>query len=202
MPPVVVEREVVYVERQRRRAWPWVLGVLGALVLCCCGAGGFVINHLGGQYPAQVHVTNEVAGLTKTKNGAYQLAAAAVQAQIRSQPGVEGSEVAVLEDAAHPAQGVIFLSATRLIWDPKAELDNSIRLMDTDLRNPTTFDPGPMGGYLKCADSTDSNDNKPVVVCAWIDHGSLGIGIFYGNRPMPECAKKLLDIRAAVLKRG
>lgn len=200
MPPVVVEREIIYIERPRRRKWPWVLGALALIMLCCCGSCYGVVNELGGEYPASLHVPQDVAGLERTTNGVYAAAAAVAQGQIQASGGVETAAVAVLEDPKRPDQPVIFVGGTRLIWDPSGDLNKVITQMGTDLSGTKNFPAGSQGGTLKCANAKD-NERKPVVVCAWIDHGSLGIGIFYGNRPMAECAQMLVAIRAGVLSR-
>jgi hypothetical protein len=41
-----------------------------------------------------------------------------------------------------------------------------------------------------------------VTACGWTDHGSVGVGLFGGGRPMDDCAAKFREIRDAVLTRN
>ena len=152
--------------------WPWVLG-FWMIVLCCCGTGGFIIAHLGGQYPRKSTSPTRSPASPDQERG---VPAAVVRRRSARSPASRALRVAVLEDAANPDQGVIFPSATRLIWDPKAELDNAVRLLDSDVRNPHDYPAGALEGHF--ARRRPTTRAVSVVVCAWIDHGSLGIGIF------------------------
>ena len=58
------------------------------------------------------------------------------------------------------------------------------------IHNVTDY--GHLGGHQKCA-NTEDDDKVPVVICAWADYGSIGLGIFYGTRgrwtpARPSCA--------------
>ena len=53
-----------------------------------------------------------------------------------------------------------------------------------------------------CGAGRASDDGQPVVVCAWIDHGSIGLGIFYGGRDQADSAALFIAIRQEILYRG
>jgi hypothetical protein len=86
------------------------------------------------------------------------------------------------------------------VWNPAGDLDNAIRGQGKNLANVTPFPAGKQGGYLKCADGKDDK-GKPVVICAWVDHGSVGLSLCYGQRPMPECAAFLRELREEIIVR-
>lgn len=65
VPPPEPEPRVVYAERPRRRRWPWVLGVLTALSLGCCGVLAAVTAPMREQWPVRAQIGGEVAGLVR-----------------------------------------------------------------------------------------------------------------------------------------
>lgn len=84
MPHVVVEREIVYVEKPRRRKWPWVLAVLVLLLLCCCGSCYGAVQQFGGAYPASVSVPPDVGDRQPTDYDGRSSSCAAGAAACRS----------------------------------------------------------------------------------------------------------------------
>ena len=67
------------------------------------------------------------------------------------------------------------------------------------LRNLTDY--GRLGVILKCG-NTEDDQARAVIICAWIDHGSIGLGVYYGTWTMDASANLLRDLRAAVVRRG
>jgi hypothetical protein len=57
---------------------------------------------------------------------------------------------------------------------------------------------GPLGGQERCG--SGRLDGRAVSVCAWADHGSLGVGLFAG-RSIEGSSPMLQDIRAAIIQR-
>lgn len=152
------------------------------------------------QYPATLTVPRggELAGLTVLPESAD--ATDSLEREISRQ--VTASDVAafVLRDPAAPDGRVLVAVATGFILTPARDLTRAMRDLTKGSR-VGDLPPGPLGGHLRCGGLTDE-DGELVVVCAWIDHGSIGIGLFGGGRPMDECAAKLSEIREAVLTRG
>jgi hypothetical protein len=189
---------VIVIERPRRRRWPWILGSIAALSLMCCFAALVVWTPIGREYPAYLELSDDVAGLTRSDDPDYRLASAELVAKMYREENVDDAVATVLTDAK--GRVVLLVGATRLIWNPSGALDRAIRgVADRDLRELTAF--SDLGGHITCANTVDDKD-QPLVVCAWIDHGSIGLGFYYGSWTMKDCATSLRDIREAVVRRG
>jgi hypothetical protein len=191
---------VIVVERPRRRRWPWVLGVIAAVSLLCCVGAVIVWTPIGKEYPAYLEVGDRVAGLDKVDNPDFRVASAEMVASMYRDHGVDDAVAAILTDPKASGRTVILIGATKLFLNPAADLNKAIAgAAGNPLTNVTEYPDLP--GHLTCADTVD-DQRQPVVVCAWIDHGSIGLGIYYGRWTMRDCATKLRDIRAAVVRRG
>jgi hypothetical protein len=189
---------VIVIERPRRRRWPWVLGSIAALSVMCCAAALVVWTPIGREYPAYLELGDDVAGLTRTDNPDYRLAAAELEAKMYREENVDDAVATVLTDPK--GRVVILVGATRLIWNPSGALDQAIRsVADRELRDLTEYPD--LGGNITCANTVD-DEHQPLVVCAWIDYGSIGLGFYYGSWTMKDCATSLRDIRAAIVRRG
>jgi hypothetical protein len=197
-PPVAI----VYVERIRRRRWPWVLGGLLMVTLLCCGAGGAWFAPIGAQWPAHIAVGARAGGYIKDTGIATSIVADQVTLHMDAQLPIEGAAAARLTDPAHAGRYILFLGATRLITDPAGELNAAIASSRTSmgLTEVTPYDPGRLGGEVRCAHGRDNRDTA-IVVCAWIDHGSEAVAAFYGSWSLDESATAFEAIRADVLTR-
>jgi hypothetical protein len=193
--------QVIFVEVKRKRRWPWVLGIFALLMVLCCGLCGAIVSPLFGQYPSSVATTpSEVGGLKRDDNWVVKLFAAEANYHLQASPYVDGSFANRFEDPKGKDRGVIAFGGTGLIWDPEKTLADTIKGAGQNLWDVGTFPPGKMGGLLKCGDGKD-NDGKNVVFCAWVDHGSMGIGVFYGKRSKEDSANFLRTLREAVIVR-
>jgi len=199
--PIALEPQVIFVERpRRRRRWPWVLAVLAV----CAPIGALVGYDLAApivsQYPARVSVPADgAAGLTVATGEEINRATTELELQIHETVSVDDAFAYVLTDPDAADQQVLFFGATLLILDPKDFITKAMR----DLASASeivSFDPGPLGGLLRCGTHT-LEDGAPAVACAWVDHGSIAVGVFLGGRPMAESATLLREIRADVLIR-
>jgi hypothetical protein len=189
---------VIVIERPRRRRWPWILGSIVGLTVMCCLAALVVWTPIGREYPAYLDVGHDVAGLTRSDNPDHRLASAELVARMYREENVDDAVATVLTDAK--GRVVMLVGATRLIWNPSGELEKAIRsAADRDLRDVTGYPD--LGGHITCANTVDDQD-QPLVVCAWMDHGSIGLGFYYGSWTMKDCATSLRDIRAAIVRRG
>ena len=118
-------------------------------------------------------------------------------------PGFEAVGHAFADNFVDPKaeqRNIITFGATLLVWNPGGDLDNAIKGAGQSISNVQTFPAGRLGGHLKCANGKDDK-NKPVIVCAWIDHGSMGMSVCYGQRPMPQCAAFLQELREKIIVR-
>ncbi len=195
----LVEQQVIFVERPRRRRWPWVVGTLALLTLVCCGAAVALTAPIRAQHPATVTIPDEVAGLRVVTGQDIDRETDRLELEIRQQFEVDEAFARVLEDPDAPERPVYLFGATRLILDPPGDLTKAMR----DIANASeirTYDPGELGGHLRCGNHI-GEDGARAVACAWIDYGSIGVGLFPGGRPMDECAALLSAIRSAVLAR-
>ena len=200
---MVTVPQVVYVERRRRRKWPWVVGALAVVVIACCGVGGAVLAPIGDQWPAHVAIGGTAGGLTKDTNVVASVIADQVAYRMKAELPVEGAFTAKLNDPANGGRWVLLIGATRLIFHPGGELDEAIKQSTKSLQltGVHTEDPGPLGGQIRCAKGRDDR-NTPITVCAWIDHGSEAVGLFYGRWSVDGAAAEFRSIRADVLTRG
>jgi hypothetical protein len=198
--PTALEPQVIFVERRRRRRWPWFVGALASFCVICSLVGWVATGSIRDQYPAHIAIPADgVAGLRVLTGADIDTETNKLERQIRQDQGVDEAFARVLQDPAANDQPVYLFGATKLILDPSGELDKAMR----DLANASNiqkFDPGALGGYLRCG-SFVGDDAKPAVACAWIDYGSIGVAVCPGGRSMDRCKSLLGDIRAAILVR-
>lgn len=201
MPPTDVMPQVVYVEVRRKRRWPWVLGVFALLGVICCGVCVAATAPIRKEYPSQIAaVPDQMAGLRMDDSGLVKLIVDEAEHRIRTEQGVDDAFAAAFADPRAADRKAIVFGATRLLWNPAGDLDKAIQGAGQSLSGITAFPAGRMGGDLKCANGKD-DQGTAVVICAWVDHGSLGIGVFYGGRPMDNCANFLRALREAIIIR-
>jgi hypothetical protein len=171
-----------------------------ALGSVCCVGGLAWWAPISKEYPARLEMTDRVAGFDRDYDPEITRAAEQMVRQMRRDHGVEDAVAAMLTDSGSPARRIIVLGATRFILNPAGELAKAISGVATGRLRDTTSYPE-LGGNLTCANSEDE-ENNPVVICAWVDHGSLGAGIFYGAWTLDASAITLRDIRATIVLRG
>jgi len=203
-PPTGIMPHVVFVQRPRRKRWPWVLGVFGIIAMLCCGSC-FALNAftapIRAQYPARVAaLPQELPGLRRSDDPIVRTIAAAAVERFRWEPYVDDAFAAMYVDPKSRDRQVIVFGATALLLDPGGELDKQVKSAGDTISGVTTYPPGLMGGQLRCANGKDDK-NKPVVLCAWADHGSLGVAMCHGRRPMDECAALLGTLREKIIIR-
>ena len=195
-----VEPYVIVVERPRKRRWPWVVGSLAALMLVCCIGAIAVWTPISKEYPASLEVVDTAAGLDRVSDAETEAATDKLVVEMFREYDVDNGLAQIYADPTAQERRVILLAATKLILDPGKEIDNGIRgVAGRPIHNVTNY--GHLGGHQKCAD-TEDDKKVPVVICAWADYGSIGLGIYYGPWTMDACATVLRDLRAAVLRRG
>jgi hypothetical protein len=194
-----LEPYVIVVERPRRRRWPWIVGSLAALMLVCCIGAIAIWTPISKEYPAELQLGASAAGLDRVSDAETDLATAELEVRMFREYGVDNGLAAVLADPGSPERRVILIAATKLIFDPRKELNSAIDgVTDRPLHDVTDY--GQYGGNQKCA-TTEDDESIKVFVCAWTDHGSIGLGIFYGRWTMDASAVVLRDLRLAVVRR-
>jgi hypothetical protein len=194
------EPVIVYVERPRRRRWPWVLGALAVVTLVCCVGVAAFWTPISREYPAQLELGDSAAGFDRVRDPDLDRATAELEVAMFREYDVDDGLAAMLVDPEQEQRRIILLAATKLILNPGAELDTALQgISDRPIDNITDY--GALGTNLKCAD-TEDDEAAAVIICAWVDHGSIGAGIFYGRWTMDQAATALRDLRDAVVRRG
>ncbi|MDI1465264.1 hypothetical protein QEZ54_30290 [Catellatospora sp. KI3] len=196
---VLPQPQVVYVERPRRRRWPWVLGVLAVLSLAACALVAVVTEPIRAQFPVHAEIHGRIAGFVVDPDPEVRAQAAKIVARIKAEQGADGAFAAKLNDPADAGRPVVVFGATRLVWDPAAEMKKAIGgLGDGRVTDVRSYQLKARDAQLRCGDTRD-DQGTAVVVCAWFDHGSVGVGLFYGGRTKDASAAALREIRAAIL---
>jgi hypothetical protein len=183
-----------------------VLSVVVGL-LAACGIGGYLLARpYLAEWPATLSKPEKVAGLELSTEPALQQAANEIAAGLRKDVQVDEALAAFYHDPAAQEKIVALVGGTAFLMSPKAELDEAFRNASNEgipISGAQDVDPGPLGGLARCGTAeqeTDDGQKVPVSVCAWADHGSLMIGLFF-NRPIEESAALLRQIRGEVLSR-
>lgn len=193
--------QVIVVQMPRKRRWPWVLGVLALLGLVCCGICAGVTGPIWKEYPSRIAaIPEQVGGMQRDDNGLTRLIAAAAADRIRVEQGIDDGFAGAFIDPKAKDRNAYAFGGTLLIWNPADALSKAIQGAGSTITDVTAFETGRMGGQLKCANGQDDK-HKPIVICAWVDHGSVGIGVFYGGRSMAESAAFLRALREAIIIR-
>jgi hypothetical protein len=173
------------------------------VLLGCCGIGAAVFAPYVGEYPSSIEAPLSVAGLDKVQNPQIDQLGEQLTTQLKKKNVRLSNAVAGLYAArGDETQPVLVVGATGLVFSPAREVHNAFQGM-TDSGLPVSaeknYDAGALGGTVRCATGSIARIN--LSVCAWGDHGSVGIGIFY-DRPVAESAALFLRIREEMLKRG
>jgi hypothetical protein len=178
-----------------------ILGVMALLAVMCCG-GVFIFGRdYISQGNAKLTTPDKVAGLNKSTQPDLQTLADEMAASLSSSAKLDKSIAVFYEDPAARNKIVMLAGGTRFMWQPKKELDSAFKGAEQGglpISGISDVDAGKMGGTARCG--TAKEENIAMSVCAWADHGSLVIGVFF-NRPVAESADLLRRIRAEVLQR-
>ncbi|GAA1811235.1 hypothetical protein GCM10009682_35920 [Luedemannella flava] len=209
VPPVGVDTYGQYPPPPRRsRKGLWItLSVVLTIVIAAVVAGAvFLLPAITGalaEQNATLRTPDALVGFTKSTDPTRQATAEALKKQLAAEVTSETSSVAAFyEDPADPQKIVMVYGLTGKISSPAKELDDAFGggsadgLVITDLRK---VDAGPMSGEAKCGKG--SSEGIDLVMCAWADHGSLGVTIFF-NRDIDSSAALFKQIRNEVLVRN
>jgi hypothetical protein len=186
--------------RRRRRKWPWVFLFFALLCLGCCGGTYTWARPFYDQYPATASTTAAVAGLTIVDDASAERTADRLRKAIDTDQLDEDRFTVVYADQRNKQSRVTVFGTTRFITDPKKDLDAGLGKLADDLRisGLRELDAGTLGGEQRCG--TGKLDGKTITLCAWSDHGSIGVALFT-NRSVEASSPLLHDIRAAIISR-
>jgi hypothetical protein len=186
--------------RRRRRRWPWVVLVVGLLTVgCCCGCPALVAKPFLDEYPVNVSLPAQAAGLVRVDDEASRRLTADLKRRVRSEYLLADDVFAgVYTRPEKGGEDVTLLGAARLILDPDKDLKSALgKLSRVSVTGARALDAGPLGGTLRCGQAVNGGG----VVCGWADHGSIGVAVFTG-RSTEESAQLLRGLRAAVVTRS
>jgi hypothetical protein len=176
------------------------VAVLGAAVMVMGALFGPTAVRVLSQNGATLTMPATVGNLTRDDSDAAKATANDLVTALQASIEVDHSAAAVYTNAD---QTVMLFGGTTLLWNPEAELDTVLTLMeDKDeqgIRDLKTVDPGPLGGIMKCG-LTEELSASAMAVCGWADHGSIALALFPA-RNADEAAGLMRDLRAASLKR-
>jgi hypothetical protein len=140
-----------------------------------------------------------VAGLTAVEDATADKVVGQLRGAIDTEQIDEARFSIVYRDTSK--RRVTVFGTTRLVTDPKNAIDASMTQLTGELQltDVHKVDAGPLGGQERCG--TGRLDGRSISMCAWADHGSMGVGIFAG-RSIEASSPKLQEIRAAIIQRG
>jgi hypothetical protein len=139
-----------------------------------------------------------LAGLTKLENAALTKQADETAAKIKTETNGDTAIAGYYAPAGDATKTVGLVGVTVKIDSPATELDRAFS-GTLAVNGAREVNPGPMGGLMKCGNT--SSGGNAMSVCGWADGGSLVIGIFL-NRSVDDSAALLRQIRSEILRRG
>ncbi|GGM28626.1 hypothetical protein ACFFX1_11275 [Dactylosporangium sucinum] len=178
------------------------LSIVGGVFLVCAIAACVFLYPVFSEAGATVSAPATLpGGLQKQDSDTMQQLADSLESDLRNDLDTVDQVAAGIYADGNEQKPVILVAATSTILSPASELDKAFKGFSSGsdtIGSPTEYDAGKWGGKLRCAEGTSSEIN--MTVCAWADHGSLGVGVFV-NRGAPESAALFRDIRDVVQNR-
>lgn len=169
-------------------------------LLCagCCGGAFLWSKQIYDQYPASAATDTTVAGLTAVEDDAADQVVNRLRGSIDTEQ-IDEARFSVAYRDTNKRRVTVF-GTTRLVADPKKAIDASMTQLTGELQltDVHKVDAGPLGGQERCG--TGRLDGRSVSMCAWADHGSMGVGLFAG-RSIESSSPMLQEIRAAIIQR-
>jgi hypothetical protein len=170
------------------------------LCLGCCGGCFRWAKPFYDQYPATATTTATVTGLNIVDDATAKRNADRLRSAIDSGQLDEARFSVVYADQGNRQSRVTVFGTTRFVTDPKKDLDTRLAKLANDLQltGLQKVNAGALGGEQRCG--TGRLDNRAITLCAWADHGSVGVGLF-ANRSVTTSGPLLQSIREAVIHR-
>ncbi|MEU4781591.1 hypothetical protein [Micromonospora sp. NPDC023633] len=108
-----------------------------------------------------------------------------LRTSVRGETGVAGA----FYGSADERNMVMVIAASTFVLNPEGELDDAIKGISKELAvtKMTTIAPGPQGGLAKCGDGESAG--VPLGVCAWADHGSVGMIVMFFSSAAASAAE-------------
>lgn len=180
------------------------LGVLGALFLVCavisCVFLYPIISASGTTVTAPATLPG---GLTKETSDSMQKIVDGMERDLRNDVGDVDQVAAGIYSDGDQQKLVVLVAATSTVVFPDDEIKDAFSGFNESVTGSgvgaqVDYPAGDLGGTVKCATGTEKG--VPMTMCAWADHGSVGIAVFVG-RELQEAAALFLQIRQVVESR-
>lgn len=175
------------------------LGILGALFLVCGVLSCVFLYPVISASSTAVSAPETLpGGLTKETSDDMQKIVDQMERDLRNDVGNVDQVAAGIYSAGDPTKLVVLVAATSTVLFPDTEVEDAFKGFNSaggGVSGKTSYPAGTLGGTVKCGTGTE--DNLPMTLCAWSDHGSVGIAIFI-NRELKDSADLFTQIRAAV----
>lgn len=145
---------------------------------------------------------DRVAGLTRNTGTEAAQAAEYLKEAMLAEVDVKDPVAAVYTDQA--GRSVFFFGGTASTWSPGRQLDAvfaGVTDRDGGVAQLAGYDPGPLGGVLRCGTTPTGDDGQRMTVCGWSDHGSVAVALFADRSPA-DAAVLLRDMRAHIQHRA
>ncbi|GAA1863402.1 hypothetical protein [Asanoa iriomotensis] len=185
----------VAVPVRRRRRWPW-FALLS--LLCCCGCPAWFGQPLYAQFPADAVVPATVGNLTLRDDQQSKRTAEQLKTDLRRTYVISSPFAGVFVDG--DGKRATVFGTTGLHLSPDDDVTAEInRVTGTyQLRSITTVAATERGESRRCGIGTDNGTD--VVVCSWVDYGSLGTGVFT-RLDVDESNGRLSQLRDTIVTR-
>ncbi|MEV4137825.1 hypothetical protein AB0J72_37350 [Dactylosporangium sp. NPDC049742] len=178
------------------------LGILGALFLICAvGCGVFLYPIIDASGTTVTAPETLPGGLKKETSDEMQTIVDQMERDLRNDVGDVDQVAAGIYSTGDPQKLVVIVAATSTVVFPDDEIEDAFKGFNStggSVGGQTSYPAGDLGGTVKCASGTE--DELPMTLCAWADHGSVGIGVFIG-RDLEDASSLFLQIRPAVESR-
>jgi hypothetical protein len=177
-----------------------VLG-LAAVVLIGCVVGYFkVVKPRMDETNAHLSTPQTAAGLQLSDDPSLVNVANTMKTQLRDEvKEATGSIGAFYTDpSGDQSTLVMVVGVSGRVANPSGELDDAFQGLSSggiSASEAHDVDPGPLGGEARCA--TGLASGQSLNVCAWADHGSVAMILFF-NRDAAESERLFREMRSAI----
>ena len=148
----------------------------------------------------EVGTPKQVAGLVLDNSQGARDTIDYLRTAMETGVSLDNSTGGVYEDRTAQSKSVLFIGGTGVLVSPSQALTKTFALISDDnggVVGVHDVAAGPLGGVMRCGST--QTDGGAMAVCAWADHGSIGLGMF-PNRPVDQSAELLRTMRGSIQK--
>ncbi len=173
------------------------IAVLAVLVVLAV-AGFLLAQPVLREYPATLTRPDTVAGMNRLTDADHWQRAEHVRTALSAAVPLDDVTVGFYAADTDPSGTVLVAAGTHLMLTTGGPLDAALGSLAGDglrVGGTVRVNPGFLGGTTECGQARDG-----AIVCAWADHGSLGIVAAY-DRDLDATAALMREVRAEILHR-